>query len=309
MRKIVGIGEAILDIIFKNDQPYAATPGGSIFNALVSLSRLGIPVSFISEVGNDQVGKLITTFMERNGLSTDYIDRFPNGKSSVSLAFLCEKSEANYLFYRNCTQQRLNVSFPEINEDDIFIYGSYYSLNPLLRKWMVEFLDYARDRKAILYYDPNFRNAHAHEAIRLTPTILENFEYADIVRGSDEDFFNIFGQTDLDKVYKEYIRFYCDCFITTLGAKGVNLYHKDLSYHYDVSPIRPVSTIGAGDNFNAGILLGMLKYGIRRQDLTCMKEETWRQIIRCGIDLAAEVCQSYDNYISKEFANAYASSL
>ena len=29
MRKIVGIGEAILDIIFQNDQPHAAVPGGS----------------------------------------------------------------------------------------------------------------------------------------------------------------------------------------------------------------------------------------------------------------------------------------
>lgn len=53
---------------------------------------------------------------------------------------------------------------------------------------MVEFLDYARQRKAILYYDPNFRKAHAHEAIHLAPTLLENFEYADIIRGSDEDF-------------------------------------------------------------------------------------------------------------------------
>lgn len=59
---------------------------------------------------------------------------------------------------------------------------------------MVEFLEYAKERKAIIYYDPNFRKAHAHEAIYLTPTILDNLEYADIVRGSDEDFFNIFGK-------------------------------------------------------------------------------------------------------------------
>ncbi len=309
MRKIVGIGEAILDIIFQNDQPHAAVPGGSTFNALVSLSRLGIPVTFISEVGNDRVGKLITTFMEANGLPTDYVDRFPDGKSPISLAFLSEHSDANYLFYMNYPQERLNVPFPEINEDDIFIFGSYYSLNPLLRKRMVEFLNYARERKAILYYDPNFRNAHAHEAIRLTPTILENFEYADIIRGSDEDFFNLFGKTDMDKVYTEHIHFYCDRFIATLGSKGVNLYCKGQSRHYDAPPIRSVSTIGAGDNFNAGILFGLLKQGIRRRDLEHIDEQTWEQIIRCGMDLASEVCQSYDNYISKEFANAYVSSL
>ena len=37
MRKVIGIGETVLDIIFKNDQPIGAYPGGSTFNAIISL--------------------------------------------------------------------------------------------------------------------------------------------------------------------------------------------------------------------------------------------------------------------------------
>lgn len=305
MRKVIGIGETILDIIFKNNKPHAAVPGGSTFNGLISLGRLEVPVSFISELGNDRVGDFIRDFMAENNLSTEFVDRFPDGKSPVSLAFLDDDNNACYTFYKDYPKQRLDVPLPEINEDDIFVYGSYYSLNPALRGRMVEFLDYARERKAILYYDPNFRKAHADEAIRLTPTLLENFEYADIVRGSDEDFLNIFGQADTDKVYTEHIRFYCDRFITTHGAGGVNLYCGDRHQHYDSPSIQPVSTIGAGDNFNAGIIYGLLKYNVRHRDLTNLPKETWANIIRCGIDLATEVCQSYDNYISKEFATSY----
>ena len=51
MRKVIGIGETVLDIIFKNDQPIQAVPGGSTFNALISLARSGVPTSFISETG------------------------------------------------------------------------------------------------------------------------------------------------------------------------------------------------------------------------------------------------------------------
>ena len=40
MRKVFGIGETILDIIFRNDQPQKAVPGGSVFNGLISLGRL-----------------------------------------------------------------------------------------------------------------------------------------------------------------------------------------------------------------------------------------------------------------------------
>lgn len=143
MRKVIGIGETILDIIFKNNQPHTAVPGGSTFNGLISLGRLGVPVSFISEVGNDRVGDIIRDFMMENNLSTRYVDRFPDGKSPISLAFLDDDSNANYTFYKEYPKQRLDVPLPEINEDDIFIYGSYYSLNPALRGRMVEFLNYA----------------------------------------------------------------------------------------------------------------------------------------------------------------------
>ena len=306
MRKVFGIGETILDIIFRNDQPQKAVPGGSVFNGLISLGRLNVPVSFISELGNDRVGDMIRDFMEDNHITTEFVDRFPDGKSPISLAFLDDDKNANYIFYKDYPAQRLEVPLPKIEKDDIFVFGSYYSLNPVLRTRMVEFLQYAQERKAIIYYDPNFRKAQ-HEAIRLMPTVLENLEFADIVRGSDEDFQNLYGKSDAQEVYKEHIQFYCDRFLTTHGANGVNLHTRNFTRHFDSPQIQPLSTIGAGDNFNAGIIYGLLKYDVRHADLPSLDQDTWGKIIRCGMDLASEVCQSYDNYISKEFAAKYVS--
>lgn len=305
MRKVIGIGETILDIIFKNEQPYAAIPGGSVFNGMISLRRMGIPVSFISEVGQDHVGDMILQCMKENALSTDYIDRFQHGKSPVSLAFLSENNNANYSFYKEYPDQRLEVPAPPINEDDIIVFGSYYSLNPLLRSKTLEVLDIARQNKAIIYYDPNFRKAHANEAIHLTPTVLENLEYSDIVRGSDEDFYNLFHATDMEKVYREHIEFYCKRFIATRGASGVNLFTNLCKKHYDTPTLHPASTIGAGDNFNAGLIYGLLKYDVRYRDLPSVPQEVWDKIIKCGIDFATEVCMHTDNYVSKEFASNY----
>ena len=305
MRSVFGIGETILDIIFKEEQPYKAVPGGSVFNGLVSLGRLQVPVTFISEVGKDQVGDLILRFMAQNHISTQYIDRFPDGKSPISLAFLDANRNAKYAFYKDYPTQRLEVSFPRIEADDIFIIGSYYALNPALRPRMVEFLQYAHERKAIIYYDLNFRKAHAHEAIRLMPTVLENLEYADIVRGSDEDFLNLFGEQAGDRVYADHIQFYCDRLITTYGAKGVDLYTSRFKQHYDALAIEPQSTIGAGDNFNAGLIFGLLKEDVRLKDLADLTPDSWERIIRHGMALAGEVCQSYDNYISTDFASRY----
>lgn len=302
MRRIFGIGETILDIIFKDDQPHTAVPGGSAFNGLVSLARAGMDVSFISEFGNDKVGGIIRSFMEKNHISTDLVDCYPDGKSPISLAFLDEQQHAQYLVYKDYPAQRLEVALPHIEKDDILLFGAYYSLNPALRPKILEFLQHAKERQAIIYYDPNFRKPHAHEAIRLRPWVIENMEYADIVRGSDEDFFHLFGKTDMQQIYEDHVRFYCDRFISTHGASGVNLYHGPWQTHFDVPQITPLSTVGAGDNFNAGIIYGLLKYKVGYDDLPMLNKDRWADIIHCGIDFATEVCQIYDNHISPAFA-------
>lgn len=156
MRKVIGIGETILDIIFRGEQPTAAIPGGSVFNGIVSLGRTGIPICFISETGNDHVGNIILNFMRENNIPTDHVNVFPDGKSPVSLAFLNDRSDAEYIFYKDYPKQRLDIEYPQIQEDDIVIIGSYYALNPVLRDKVLELLERAHDMHAIIYYDPQF---------------------------------------------------------------------------------------------------------------------------------------------------------
>lgn len=307
MRKVIGIGETILDIIFQNDQPSAAVPGGAVFNGIVSLARAGINVCFISETGNDRVGNTILTFMRENGIATDHVNVFPDGKSPVSLAFLNDRNDAEYIFYKDYPKQRLDVLFPKINEDDIVIIGSYYALTPVLRDKIVELLEQAREKKAIVYYDPNFRSSHKDEAMKLAPTIIENLEYADIVRGSVDDFFYMYGMHDVEKIYKDKIKFYCPNFLCTAGAEKVSLRTRNISKEYTIEPIETVSTVGAGDNFNAGLIFGLLKYDVRYRDLNNLDEKTWNKIVDCGKEFAAETCRSYHNSISKEFADRYIS--
>ena len=305
MRKVIGIGETILDILFRNGQPQAAVPGGSVYNAVISLGRMGQNVTFISETGNDRVGEMILANMRENGVDTANVNVFPEGKSPVSLAFLNERNDAEYIFYKDYPRQRLEVNMPEISSDDIIMIGSYFAITHVLRDKVKELLDRAHDAGAIIYYDVNFRSTHANEAIKLMPTIIENFEYADILRGSTEDFQNMFRQPDADKVYSNHVGFYCPNFICTDADGDVRLRTKHVCKDYPVTPLKAVSTIGAGDNFNAGVVYGLLKYRVRRADLAELTEADWDAIIRCGMDFSADVCKSVSNSVSKEFAESY----
>ena len=311
-RKVIGIGETVLDIIFKNNQPVGAVPGGSVFNSIISLGRSGVKCSFISETGNDRVGRTILDCLEENGVDASSVYVYPDSKSPLSLAFLNENNDAEYIFYKDHPNDRLEFTFPDVQPDDIVLFGSYYAVNPVIRPQVVGFLDYARQHGAILYYDVNFRASHKNEVMKLTPNILENLEYADIVRGSTEDFEVMFHKSDPDVIYRTQIAFYTKRFICTQGARPVELRAENgLKKSYEVkSNGDTVSIIGAGDNFNAGFAYGLIRYGITREQIELgLSEQQWDQLISCAQQFSAEVCRSINNSVSLEFGKRMAAEL
>ena len=73
MGRVIGIGETILDILFKNEQPVKAVPGGSVYNSIISLGRMGVDASFISEVGDDKVGGMILSHLRDSGVDASAV--------------------------------------------------------------------------------------------------------------------------------------------------------------------------------------------------------------------------------------------
>ncbi len=304
MRKIYGIGETLLDIIFKNGQPQAAKPGGAMLNSTVSLGRIGMPVYLISEYADDDVGSIIDKFLNENGVGTSYVDHYKDGKTALAIAVLNEKNDASYSFYKNYPSRRLEMDFPLILTDDIILCGSIYAITTEIRKKFRDFVYRSKEEGAIVIYDPNFRMAHASELEELIPLIVENMQMACIIRGSDEDFKNIFGAGTPDEAWKVVSK-YCNCMVYTANAEGVFVRTTGYSGKFPVRKIKPVSTIGAGDNFNAGMIAAIYRNSITKEELDKMGEEKWSQIVATGVDFASDVCMSYENYISLAFASRY----
>lgn len=303
MRKVIGIGETVLDIIFKEGQPVSAVPGGSAFNAIISLGRCGVNSTFISEAGNDRIGDCVINFLKDNGVNADNVNIFPDSKSPISLAFLDENNNADYIFYKDHPHDQLEFVYPEVNPDDIVIFGSFFAINPVVRPQVAGFLEYAHNHGAILYYDVNFRSQHKDEIMKITPNLIENLEFADIVRGSHEDFEILYKQPDADKVYNSEISFYCKKFICTRGSEPVAIRaENNFAKEYDVLKTDAVSTIGAGDNFNSGFIFGLLKYNVTRDDIDKgLSEKLWDSLISSGLSFSAECCKDIYNYVSCEF--------
>ena len=303
MRKVIGIGETMLDIIFKNGKPIEAVPGGSTFNGIVSLGRAGVKTVFVSETGNDRVGEYVRDFLRDNNVDTSAINVFQETKSPVSLAFLDKDNNADYIFYRDQKHDHMDFAYPDIQKDDIVVFGSFYAVNPALRPQVSGLLEYARQRGAIIYYDVNFRKAHQADVMKVTPNLIDNLEYADIVRGSKEDFEVLYKKDSAERVYRAETSFYCKRFIYTDGPNPVSVFSNN-GFHkeYAMPKTETVSTIGAGNNFNAGFIYGMIKYGVTRDDVEQgLSEEVWDKLIATATAFSADCCKDIFNYISKEF--------
>lgn len=286
--RIIGIGETVLDILFKDDQPLKAVPGGSTFNSIVSLGRAGMNCAMVTEAGGDHVGDLICNYLQENGVSAEYVCRHENVQSHLSLAFLNEHNDAQYVFYKDHASVSLDGKLPEISKDDVVLFGSFFAINPVIRPVVGDLLRKAHEAGAWLYYDINFRKNHIADLPDVMPNIEENMQLADVVRGSMEDFEYILGMHDGEAIY-ERVSCYCRTLILTDGARQIQVFTPEGCATYPVQPIETVSTVGAGDNFNAGYIYAKM-LGIDDQAQRIAMAQRWSQ----------DVCQQLGNNISDE---------
>ncbi|MCF8378412.1 MAG: carbohydrate kinase [Bacteroidales bacterium] len=301
-KRIFAIGETIYDILFKDGQPLGGTAGGAMLNTAVSLGRMKLPIHLISEIGKDDIGNSIIDFLNGNDVGTRYVYRFKEGSSAIAIAFLDENDDASYTFYKNYPAKRLNARFPEIKENDLVLFGSFFSITKEIRRPLLKFLRNAKKAGAIIIYDPNFRKPHIKDLPLVKKYILENIDLADIVRGSGEDFKLIFGLNSSKEVCGKIFADPKKILIYTNGPKKVHFNSKYLEFTSKVPQITTLSTVGAGDNFNAGIIYSLTKLNIGQSDLHTLRRSEWEAIIDTAITFGTIVCESYENYISKEFA-------
>jgi fructokinase len=298
--KVFGIGETVYDIIFKDNQPQRAVPGGSTFNALVSLGRLGVPCSMVTEVGDDRVADIIYKYLKDNGVDTQYVCRHKGTKSHLSLAFLNENNDADYTFYKDYA--RVRVESPElgIGESDFVLFGSYFAINPAIRPYVKKMLRQAYEAGAYLYYDLNFRSSHIHEIPEIIGSIEENMRMSSVVRGSLDDFMCLYGTDDVETIYVKHIKPHCSNFICTNGSKKIYLRTPSIKATFPVEQIETVSTIGAGDNFNAGFIFALRH--MAGKTLQTLSLDDWTGLIDTGQLFAQDVCRQFNNSVSESFA-------
>jgi fructokinase len=297
--KIITIGETTYDIFFKGGKPVGVAVGGSQLNSAISLSRCGLPVCFVSSAGDDCVGDISVDFLSRNGVNIEYISRY-EGNSRIALAFFNDRGDASYSFYPAAKTIIPNYPKPQLN--DIILFGSSFAIREEGRDELIEFLQLAKEFGAIIIYDPNIRK-DVDNNTGMKEMVLQNMGFSTIVKGSVEDFIRLFKTSDEEKIYSEIVKIGANFLVCTKGAEGVSFFSPGFRLSIPAIPVSVVSTVGAGDNFSAGIIFRLYKYFNEGFSINDLSKEMWHEIMKSATKFSAEVCASEENYISAAFAS------
>jgi len=307
MRKIFAVGESLLDVISKNKKVITERVGGSMLNASVSVAKMGLPVFLISEIGLDREGEIIDTFLSSVGVKKVFIYKFKEGNTAIARATLNDENNAEYTFEKHYPSQRLKIEIPDFTFDDVLLFGSIYSIENEIAPVLNQIISAAQRSHSLIFYDPNIRKINLKKED--TNKVLRNIHSANIIRASDEDFRNVFDANNFEDACLCIPDLNFKIFIYTCAQNGVYIHSPLFKTFYDVPKIEAMSTIGAGDSFNAGLIHAFICKEIRQNNILKLDEKEWREIITHAIRFASNVCMSYDNYISDEFAQDLKSSI
>ena len=73
MREILSIGECMVELARRGDCALDVRVGGDTFYTAIYLGRLGVPVSYVTAVGDDPYSALIVEAAASEGVGTDTI--------------------------------------------------------------------------------------------------------------------------------------------------------------------------------------------------------------------------------------------
>lgn len=255
---ILVIGEILFDV-FEDVKRL----GGAPFNFAYHLMNLGVPVRFISRIGNDALGKKILNLLEQYRFSVEDIqidDAHDTGTVTVQLntsgipTFHINTDVAyDYIHYLPKEHSSL------IKKADVIYFGTLVQRS---KQGLENIQKFIKNRRpgAHCFYDINLRpNCYSREAI------LASLENADILKLNTQELDECKRILRFSKNNDAFIPFLMDRYelkmlAVTDGDKGSELYTPDGHFRSKTHRVSSmVDTVGAGDAYSAMLLIGMVK--------------------------------------------------
>ncbi len=244
---VLAIGEAIMDIVL-SDNGVRSHPGGSATNVALGLGRLGEDTWLMTEVGDDELGHAIVSYMESSDVKVVPAS-FGTHRTSTSRVQVDDEGVASYVF-DPCWALPDDLALPQA---DIIHTGSIAAFVEPGSSAIVGYLATQHER-AIVTFDPNVRPSVLGTHDEAIARFEELSRIASVVKLSDEDARWLYPDTSLDDVVGEVLKLGPILVVVTRGSTGAILATPADRVRVAGARVPVVDTIGAGDSFMSALL-------------------------------------------------------
>jgi 2-dehydro-3-deoxygluconokinase len=258
------IGECMVELAERPDGTLVRSFGGDTLNTSLYLARLGVPVDYVTALGDDPFSAQMIAAWSAESIGTDLIPRLAGGLPGLYLIRTDAGGERRFFYWRDSAPVRQLFRLPQTEAieaalcvaDMIYLSGITLSLfNEADRDRLFGVLARARAPGARIAFDTNFRPRGWPDAGLAREVYERAFRGSDVVLVSVEDHMLLYGTADPEAVsdrlrtagvQEAVVKFASPaCLVMAADAGGV----------IAADPVPDViDTTAAGDSFAAGYL-------------------------------------------------------
>ncbi|MTV25082.1 carbohydrate kinase [Nitriliruptoraceae bacterium ZYF776] len=261
---IVVAGEALVDLVPRDDGAFTALPGGSPCNVAVGLARAEVPTAFLGALSADGFGVRVRGHLEAAGVDLT-LAPVSDAPTMLAVVHLDEDAHASYGFYLDGTagaslaagdlpilpaEAPLHVSFGAIGATHP---GAGAALVQLVRR---------ESRRRAVCLDPNVRpNVLADDPNGYGAALDELVRWCTLVKASDEDLAALHPTVPPEDTAARWAETGPAWVVVTRGGDGAVAHGAAGRVEVPGRDVEVVDTVGAGDAFTAGLLAALHRRG------------------------------------------------
>lgn len=276
---VVGIGELLWDML-----PKGKRAGGAPINFVYNATQLGADGYAISAVGKDALGDEIIAELEKSHIH-HVLERNDYPTSVVEIEL--NNGIPTYTIVEGVAWDHLAVTPKEIavvEKADAVCFGTLALRSPQTRVSILTLLKHA-PQKAFKLFDVNLRSNYFSKEL-----IDELLQEANVFKINDEEMVKVQKLFGLNLSDEEICHWFIKKYdlrylIFTAGEKYSIVYAANGEKSYlDTPKVKVADTVGAGDSFSAGFVMGLLtgksmseshKQAVATAAFVCTKSGAW----------------------------------
>ena len=262
--KICCAGEVMGELCAAAGQElYRLDAAGDSFNTAVYLARSGLPVEYLTCLGDDLVSSTIMSRIRQEGIGCNRVQVLPGRKAGIYLVRNDPDGERHFTYWRENSAARSLFAQPlepgGINS--FYFTGITLAVCRERMDTLLQSLAALKEGGCAILFDPNYRPALWDDSEQARKLVKQVLPFCDMVFPTLEDEHLLWG---VDNVLA------CRDFYRKTGVGEVVVKAPDLSAHAwtlsdyasrEAERVEALDTTGAGDAFNAGYLSVRLRGG------------------------------------------------